>query len=319
MHRFLSIFLLAVLAAPATAWAGGQGAAVSGLSFSLPRGARPVAMGGAYAAVAAGADSILWNPAGRNQLRDWQLGLGHLDYVQGTTDDYLQLARPIYGLGAWGLGATYFDSGTQQYYDVSGNNMGTFSDWDFSAQLALAVQLPGDLSLGLAYKILRQTYAYQSAMGSAFDLGLQWRKLLPALDLGFTAQNLGTPIALGSSYNDLPETFKLGLALHLGPDVLLAADEDFEPWTAPNSGRFWGESTNQVHVGLEASLPIGGWTATGRAGYVFGPAQAAVGGLQGLSVGGGVTLGDWQVDYAWAPMGDLGQTQRLSLTYSVGD
>ncbi|HTB34492.1 MAG TPA: PorV/PorQ family protein [bacterium] len=319
MQRSARFLWIVLLAWPSAVWAANGASAVSGLGFLLPRDARPVGMGGAYVAVASGADSLLWNPAGLNQLRDWQLGLGQLNYVQGTTDDYLQLARPIYGLGAWGLGATYFDSGTQQYYDVSGNNMGSFSDWDFSAQLALAVQLPDDLSLGLTYKILRESYAYQNAMGSAFDLGLQWRHILPALDMGFTAQNLGTPMALGSTYSPLPETLKLGLALHLGPNVLLAADEDFEPWTAPNSNHFWGESINLVHVGAEANLPVGSWTVTGRAGYIWGPSQMALGGITGLSVGGGVTLGDWQVDYAWVPMGDLGQTHRLSLTYSVGD
>jgi hypothetical protein len=320
MSRFSRLLLcLALLLSPALSWAADGASAVSGLAFQLPRDARPVGMGGAYVAVASGADSLLWNPAGLNQLRDWQLGLGQLNYIQGTTDDYLQLARPIYGLGAWGLGATYFDSGTQQYYDLAGNNMGSFSDWDFSAQVALAVQLPDDLSLGLTYKILRESYGYQNGMGSAFDLGLQWRNLLPSLDLGFTADNLGTPMALGSTYNPLPETLKLGLALHLGPNVLLAADEDFEPWTAPNSNTFWNQSINLVHVGAEATLPVGGWAVTGRAGYIFGPAQMDQGGLTGLSVGGGVTLGSWQVDYAWVPMGDLGQTHRLSLTYSVGD
>jgi hypothetical protein len=319
MHRFARFLFFALLVSPAAGWAVDGASAVSGLIFQLPLNARPVGMGGAYVATASGADSLLWNPAGLNQLRDWQVGLGQLNYVQGTTDDYLQLARPIYGLGAWGLGATYFDSGSQQYYDVAGNSMGTFSDWDFSAQVALAVQLPDELSLGLTYKILRESYAYQSAMGSAFDLGLQWRQILPALDLGFTALNLGTPMALGSTYNPLPETLKGGLALHLGPNLLLAADEDFEPWTAPNSNHFWGESINLVHVGVEASLPVGSWTITGRGGYIFGPAQMEEGGTTGLSVGAGITMGDWQVDYAWVPMGDLGQANRLSLTYSVGE
>ncbi|HXB98193.1 MAG TPA: PorV/PorQ family protein [bacterium] len=319
MHRFTRILLLALLVSPAAAWAANGAGQVAGISLLLPVGARPVAMGGAYAAVASGTDSLLWNPAGLNQLRDVQLGLGELNYVQGVNDYYLQVARPIYGLGAWGVGATYLDSGPQQYYDVRGNAGSTFSDSEFSAQVALAVQLPDELSLGLTYKLLRESYAYQGAMGSAFDLGLQWRRMLPALDLGLTIQNLGTPIALGSTYASLPEAVKLGVALHLGPDLLLAVDDDFEPWTAAGATHLWSDSVNLVHVGAEANLPVGSWTVTGRAGYVLGPAQADQGGLTGLTVGGGVTLGDWQVDYAWEPMGDLGQTQRLSLTYSVGD
>ena len=319
------LLLLPLLLAPAAARALNGAGETSGLSLLMPLGARPVAMGGAYAAVASGADSLLWNPAGLNQLRDWELGLGHLSYVQGVSDDLIQIARPIYGLGAVGFGATYLSAGSQQYYDSFGNNtsadgspLGSFSPDDFSAQLALAVQLPDDLSVGLTYKILREEYS-QSAMGSAFDLGVQWRDLLgKTTDLGFMAQNLGTPIALGSTYYNLEMAFRLGLAVHPTKGLLLSVEEDFRPWNAPGASTVFNESVNRVHVGGELSVPLGDWKGAVRAGYIFGPEQGQ-GDLGGLSVGGGVTLGSWQVDYAWVPMGDLGQTHRLSLTYTVGD
>ena len=319
------ILVLTLLLAPALARATNGAGETSGLSLLMPLGARAVAMGEAYSAVASGADALLWNPAGLNQLRDWQLGVGHLSYVQGVTDDLIQVAKPLYGLGAVGFGATYLSSGSQQFYDVYGNNydtntgapLGTFSTDEFSAQLAMALQLPDDLAVGLTYKILRQEYS-QLSMGSAFDLGLQWLDLWhKTLDLGFVAQNLGTPIALGSTFYNLQMAFRLGAALHPVDGMTLSVEEDFRPWNAPGSAVLFNESLNLLHVGGEVVVPVGGWQAAVRAGYVLGPAQD-LGSLGGLSVGGGLTLGSWQVDYAWTPMGDLGQSQRLSLTYSVG-
>jgi hypothetical protein len=326
MKRSPILFLLlTLLLAPAAARAVNGAGETSGLSLLLPLGARPTALGGAYVAVASGADSLLWNPAGLNQLRDWELGLGHLSYVQGVSDDLIQVARPIYGLGAFAIGATYLSAGSQQFYDVFGNNtaadgspLGSFSVDDFSAQVALAVQMPDDLSVGLTYKILREEYN-QGAMGSAFDLGVQWRDLLgKSLDLGFAAQNLGTPIALGSTYYDLEMAFRLGLAYHPAPGLLLTVEEDFRPWNAPGAPTIFTESVNRVHMGAEWAVPVGDWSGAVRAGYIIGPEQDQ-GALGGLSVGGGVTLGSWQVDYAWVPMGDLGSTHRLSLTYTVGE
>lgn len=319
------ILILSLLLCPAVGWALNGAGETSGVSLLLPLGARPVAMGGAYAAVASGADSLLWNPAGLNQLRDWQLGVGHLSYVQGVSDDLIQVAKPLYGLGAIGFGATYLSAGSQQVYDSFGNNtaadgssLGTISPDEFSAQIAMALQLPMDMSVGLTYKILRQEYS-QLAMGSAFDLGLQWLDLWhKTLDLGFVAQNLGTPIALGSTYYNLQMAFRLGAALHPVDGMTLSVEEDFRPWNSPGSGVIFNESFNLLHVGGEYVVPVGGWTTALRAGYVLGPAQD-LGNLGGFSVGGGLSLGAWQVDYAWEPMGDLGQAHRLSLTYSLGN
>ena len=38
-----------------------------------------------------------------------------------------------------------------------------------------------------------------------------------------------------------------------------------------------------------------------------------------LAVGLGIALGSWQLDYAFTPQGDLGQAQRLTLTWNAGD
>ena len=302
MRRALILGLGLLSAASAYAATGGD--VTSAQALKIARGARPAAMGDAYVAVASGADSILWNAAGMDQLRDLQATAGHLSYLDGVTDDYLEIARPLYGFGAWGLGTNYLYA-DDQGYDNWGNKTGAFSDYDFSAQVALSIELAEDLHVGATYKIIDEDYAHQHSMGSGFDFGLQWRDLWKFLDLGLTASNLGTPIALGSSYAPLPVTFKGGSAFHLTQDWLLAIDYEHQPI----------DFFNKWHFGTEYGLNLSGVQTFARLGYSFAPENDA-GGNTGLTAGLGLGMGSWQIDYAFVPQGDLGNTHRLSLTWS---
>lgn len=293
---------LACLAAPVFAESVSGGSASS--SLRLPRGARAVGLGEAFVAVASGSDALAWNIAGMNSVRALQASLDHLSYVQGVSVDSLNVVLPIYGMGAWGMGMDYLYA-SDQGYDNWGNSTGDFSLFDFSAKLGLSLELPWDMHLGGAYKILRQGYGNQFSMGSGFDFGWQWKGLFKRLDLGVAAQNLGTPMALGQGYGHLPVTFRAGGALHLTDALLLSADFDHQSVDFYNKG----------HFGLEYSAPLGDFLASVRGGYSITPAQA-LGGLTGLAIGAGVEYGKYKFDYAWQPLGDLGDTHRLSLTFS---
>lgn len=300
--QFLLLIAAWLLALPALAATGGGQTGAQ--SLRLLRGARPVGMGGAYVAVASGADSILWNPAGMDQLRALQADYGHLAWLDGVSDDSLQVAMPIYGLGGWGVGVNYLYA-QDQAYDNWGNPGDNFNLFDFSAQAAMSVELPADMHAGGVYKILREGYGSQFAMGSGFDFGWQWRNLFKRLDLGLGAYNIGTPIALGGNFAVLPITLKGGAALHLTDSWLLAVDYDHQPV----------DFFNTWHFGTEYAYQLGDWQLVGRGGYSLG-AEQDQGDLAGLALGFGVGTGKWMVDYAFTPQGDLGTAHRLSLTWS---
>lgn len=311
MKRQLFLLIAALAFGLAGQALAATGAGMSGTQgLKLMRGARPASMGGAYVAVASGADSILWNPAGMDQLRDLQASAGHLNYLDGITDDYLQVARPIYGFGAWGFGVNYLYA-TDDAYDNWGNALGSFNNFDFSAQVAASMEIVEDLHVGLVYKILNQGYgsngpvAQQFSMGSAFDLGLQWRNLWKQLDLGASASNMGTPIAQGKNYAPLPLVLKLGAAWHATENLLFAADYENQPY----------EYFNKLHLGTELAVPVGPLQTFLRAGYTLGP-ENDQGSLAGFGTGAGLGFGSWQLDYAYVPQGDLGATHRLSMTWS---
>ncbi|MGH7442792.1 MAG: hypothetical protein ACREKE_08995, partial [bacterium] len=195
-----------------------------------------------------------------------------------------------------------------QYYSDTGVAGGSFTDFDFSGKAAVSFQVSDSQNIGLEYKVLREGFGGQFDMGSCFDLGWQWTDVVQGLDLGAVAQNLGTPVALGSSQFSLPLAVKFGGAEHIGSLALLAVDEEYQPV----------DSFNFLHAGLEIGTPVGPMTPVARVGYTLGPQQTD-GGVTGLSVGLGLTMGAWQVDYAYTPQGDLGLAQRLTLTYTTGN
>lgn len=297
-----ALVLVLALAAPLAAASGGG--STSSQSLRLARGARAVSLGGAYTALASGAEAMAWNPAGMNSVRALQATASHLSYIEGISDDTLQIALPIYGMGAWGLGLDYLYA-SDQGYDNWGAETGAFNIYDFSAQVGLSLELPWDMHLGAVYKTLRQGYGAQHSMGSAFDFGWQWKGLFKRLDLGAVMGNLGTPMALGKGFGILPVTYKVGAVLNLTDSWLFSADFDHQA----------ADFFNKVRLGTELNAKAGSFRLSGRGGYVIGPEQD-LGGLAGMALGVGVGRGKWQLDYAWQPLGDLGTTHRVSATFS---
>jgi hypothetical protein len=293
-------------AAAALCMDSGSGA-TSAQSFKIGRGARPTALGGAYLALADDALAILWNPAGLVQPRDTQVALSHLTWFGDVNDEDICVVQPIYGLGAWGIGATYLYT-NDVYRDNWGNAGDTFSVFDFSWQLAYALEITPSFSVGATYKTIRQGYGTHFSMGSGFDAGIQARRFfkLP-LSVGLGIFNTGTQVAMGESLSLLPLALKAGFAFNPLDQLTLAAEFEHQPI----------EFFNKYHFGGEY-----GWTSNGlktalRAGYIVGP-ENHLGGFSGASLGFGLGAGPYQLDYAVVGYGDLGLTHRVTLIYSFG-
>jgi hypothetical protein len=303
-----------------TLLAGGAHAAGSAVtaapSFDLILGARGAAMGGAYSALADDPESMNYNPAGLTELREVQLSASHLAWLDGINDESVELGIPVFGMGAWGLGATYLYSVDQGRNDV-GQPTGEFMDFDYSMQVAFALQLGDNASLGVMYKTIRQGYNTTSNqvagarlnMGSAFDVGLTRKALDRRLEFYLGIDNLGTNLGLGVTDAPLPVTFKGAMAWHVNRDLAVEADYANEPY----------DFMNTLRVGAEYQYPLGDETSAAfRAGYAYDASVSALGGMDGFSAGLGAQWQAWRVDYAFVPKGDLGLSQYISLTVGFG-
>jgi hypothetical protein len=76
------------------------------------------------------------------------------------------------------------------------------------------------------------------------------------------------------------------------------------------------DSAAYPSFGVEWRAPMTeGLTAALRAGYDGRIKSSDIGGASGITFGGGLGFQRFGFDYAWAPAGDLGNTQRVSLSY----
>ncbi|MDE2489265.1 MAG: PorV/PorQ family protein [Elusimicrobia bacterium] len=304
--------LLAALSPPALA-AGSAGA--TPFSFiRLDADARPVALGGAYTAVANDANALLYNPAGLALLPSHQLTLMHNQFVQGLTQEYAAFAYNIgendqyndtrYGDGftglrqGWGVMLDTLSFGKIQRTTVSnpdGTGLSSFGLRDSAVSFGYGLQVLPGLAAGAALKGLDETVDNVSLWAPAADLGLYYAPHGLPLTFGLAAQNLGPGAKMqGTTATEpLPATARLGAALRWGTG-LVSVD-----------GVETRDGRPSIHGGAEF---VAYKRLALRVGY-DGANQAG----PGVTAGLGVLFPGASVNYAFVPFGELGDAHRISL------
>ncbi len=201
--------------------------------LTIPVGARGIAMGSAYSAVADDISSIWWNPAGLGFLQNRELMLTVVDYTMDLTYSYGAFASPV-GDGALVLGAFfgYLDvpdieittiaspEGTGNYYNA----------YDFQMGVSLAYNLSDRFIGGLNVKYIHQDL-WNNLGGSAFgvDAGVIYHTELADRDLkfSFNIQNLGTNITMA------------------GPNLLEEIGPEDVNGNVPNGYKDWSQDPSQ--------------------------------------------------------------------------
>jgi hypothetical protein len=132
---------------------------VDAASFmKIGAGAKAVALGGAFVAMADDASAGYWNPAGLSQLSGPVISLADRVPVLDTDYAHVVIASPIPRLGFLGLSASYYSCGDIIMYDDRGVNNGTMQDKEAALILSYAYRL-SQLSLGVNAKYIYQDMA----------------------------------------------------------------------------------------------------------------------------------------------------------------
>jgi hypothetical protein len=322
--RLLAALLLAAPAAPALAAYGQRQAGTSAAQFlTLGADARAAGMGNAVAASADDASATYWNPADLAGLHYRHALVTHAASYQNTFYDYLAYAHPVEvrrgtgrerdllpdQLGTVGMSVLYQNSGAIPEVDNTGAPTGTnFTPQDFAASLGWGAELARGIDAGISVKFITSKIEASAATGAA-DFGARWRTFVPGTEweyaLSASARNIGGQLKFHEVSDQLPAIVAIGQALHPFRAVTLEFD-----WNAPRDG------PSYPSFGIEWRAPMTeGLTGALRAGYDGKLRTADVGGAAGLTFGAGLGFQRFGFDYAWAPAGDLGDTQRLSLSY----
>ena len=155
MSKFI-VFLSALIFAPPSLHAGGTEGATPFNFLFLDAGARPAAMGGAYAAAAQDANALLYNPAGLAGLKEHHLTFQHTAHFQDVTQEYGAFALK----NGFGLMVNTLSFGKIQRTTIAkprGTGLGTFGIRDWVVSLGYGKSYKsGLLNLGIAGKYLRE-------------------------------------------------------------------------------------------------------------------------------------------------------------------
>lgn len=250
-------------------------------------GARAIAMGGAFSALADDGTALYWNPAGLVQIKKIELSTTYNVYFQGIKQGYLSLIFPLLK-GSAGLGANYVDMGKIEGRDEYGKPTGDFGASDIQVCIAYARNVSSKVALGINAGMLVDIIAEDKKIAYLGDIGLLFK---PAgfVSGGVACQNIGSKLGK----DPLPLTFRGGIALRLKfinveTDVVKPIDDGMY-----NCAGFecWIRNILAIRAGYRTSQDIG----------------------SGASFGTGFKISMIQFDYAYVPYGDLGNAQRISL------
>jgi len=93
IKRKILLLVFAGLASATSLYAAGVGTTAAQF-LKIGVGARAVAMGGAFSAVADNIDAIYWNPAGLSRLEKREFTASHAEMFESTRLDFLAYAHP---------------------------------------------------------------------------------------------------------------------------------------------------------------------------------------------------------------------------------
>jgi len=281
-------------------------------------GARPSAMGEAYAAVGGEASSSFWNPALIAYEEKINATIMHLAWYEGTNYEYLSAVLPLASDLAAGISVNYFwVPAFNSTVDGFGNALeadNNFTSYDMAVTASVAKIMGdmytkdftiGNISLGMnATYIQRKVLDYQMPAIFMVDVGAA-ANITDSLRGALVFQNIGTSAGEDQS----PFDVRLGMAYNIpfGKDfgMLVSADID-KPIDTKNPEYVKWLGGLGVEFRIVEMINV-------RAGYKFGKQD------ESYTVGAGIKLKDLgSLDFAFAPHAMLGNSMRFSLSFMFG-
>lgn len=328
----LAVVMLIVFSLPALSQDKTGTTAADFLGIAV--GARSVAMGGAYTAVAGDATSIYWNPGAISKSGQSHANFIHTNWFLDTNFDWAGMVYNIDGTNAIGLSFTSLSFGDEPVTTVFEPN-GTgdrFSAQDVAVGLSYSRNLTNLFSIGGTVKYISQKIHNETAQGFGVDVGLLFVTQFRDIQLGVSFSNLGSemrldgkdllqridqdPNATGNNETivgllktesyQIPVIFRVGLSgdlVRVNEETrLMFSVEAMQP----------NDNTGVVNLGGELAIKDRFFI---RGGYksLFNENSE-----EGLTLGGGVILDFTEstslvLDYAFADFGLLENIQIISV------
>ena len=269
-------------------------------------GARALAMGGAFYAVADDATAAYWNPAGLAYLQRKEITTMQAALYEQTSFNYMGYAHPTTTKGTFALGITQltsagfekvnatFDPATGEATNIT--KAGTFADQQRAMAFSWGREATESTSFGLSFKQVSRQLDSSSDSHLAMDIAAM-RIMGPSYRLALGVQNVFSK-AGGDTSDRLPVILKVGNSVRAFKERLVLGFDVQKSQISELNWRFGGEY----------------WAARWFA-FRFGILAAPT--IQETDFGFGLRFRRIQLDLAQG-IHDLGASTRMSVTFRFG-
>ena len=284
-------------------------------TFSFLRnevGARAAALNGSFASMTNDPNLIFYNPGSLTTLSQPRASAGFLKHLLDVNGGYLSYARAVEGVGTVGGGIIYLDYGSFDETDESMNILGTFSARDIALVLGVGRPIDEVTSVGINLKLIYSSIGEYKSSGIAIDAGILYQIPAENITIGASVLTLGTQLKSYDGVKEpLPVDVKIGitkrpehLPVLLNFDFHRLTDKQDKLLDHLSSFSFGAEFLMTESVRLRV-----GYNNQQRKDLKLGTSP----GLAGMSLGGGILIGDYVIDYAFNSYGKIGGLHRISV------
>lgn len=310
---------------------GGQRAGISAFQFlKIGVGARGVAMGESFVAVANDASALYWNPAGLVQFNGNEVIAAHTDYVVDISHEYFGI---VYRLGEGDALGASFSSLHMKDMEITTETQpfGTgryFSFGDIAIGLTYSNKMTEQFSFGVTLRYAEETLDVLKMRAMMVDLGTFYWTGLGSTRFAVTISNFGSDVqpkgslttfsgASVSSFQSfsLPTVFKLGIAMD-------PIDDEDSKLTTSLQLNHPNDNSEHFRIGAEYSyhntLFLRGGVKRTIGQKLFGADETSP---EDFSLGAGFAvelagISRVRADYAFAKFSALGSVHRFSLAFT---
>ncbi|MCP5064045.1 MAG: PorV/PorQ family protein [Ignavibacteriae bacterium] len=287
MRKLTIIFILIVVSLLLDHSVYGQGnedknGTTAAQFLKIGTGARPMAMSGAYVALANDINSLYWNPSGISNIRQAAFSGAYTKWFADITHTFLGFVLPVGESASIGVHGLFLTMDPIQVTTIN-QPKGTgefFEANDAAIGLTFAFKPVEFLSLGVTAKYIQQSIYNESASTFAFDFSSLLEIPYRGLKLGMHFSNIGGKLKLegrdlvkeydlnpGNTINtgveaylatqdwDLPVNFRVGLAMDLvGLDADKFVQNENHRLTLAVDVNHPSDAAEHVNLGIEYSF-----------------------------------------------------------------
>lgn len=310
---------------------GGQRAGISAFQFlKIGVGARGVAMGESFVAVANDASALFWNPAGLVDAQQHQVIASHAEYLVDISHEFLGVS---YRLGENDAVGVSFSSLHMKDMEITTElqPFGTgryFSFGDIAIGLTYSKKMTEQFSFGATIRYVEETLDILKMRSVMVDLGTLYWTGLGSTRFAVTISNFGSDVepkgnvtqANGVSVSSfqsfsLPTIFKLGVAME-------AMETEDSRLTTSLQLNHPNDNSEHFRLGLEYAFKntffLRGGIKRTIGQRLFGRDETSP---EDFTFGAGVAvdlaeLTRVNADYAFARFGELGSVHRISIAFT---